>query len=69
MKWLAWAPVALLLVSAESARAAPVFADVTAQTGIDFRHEDGRTGDKYYVETLGAGAAWLDYDRDGDLDI
>ena len=69
MKWPAWAPVALLLVSAESAPAAPEFADVTAQTGIDFRHEDGRTGDKYYVETLGSGAAWLDYDRDGDLDI
>jgi enediyne biosynthesis protein E4 len=45
------------------------FADVSAQTGIEFRHEDGRSGEKYFVETLGAGAAWFDYDRDGDIDI
>ena len=52
-----------------SAEQPVTFTDVIAQTGIQFRHEDGRTGEKYYVETLGAGAAWLDYDRDGDLDV
>ncbi|MBM3238040.1 CRTAC1 family protein [Candidatus Poribacteria bacterium] len=45
------------------------FTDVTSQSGIRFQHEDGRSGEKYFLETLGAGAAWFDYDRDGDLDI
>jgi len=45
------------------------FTDVTSQTGIIFQHEDGRSGERYFVETLGAGAAWFDYDRDGYLDI
>ena len=42
---------------------------VTPQASIFFRHEDGRSGAKYYLETLGAGAAWFDYDLDGKIDI
>ena len=45
------------------------FTDVTSQSGIRFRHEDGRSGERYFLETLGAGTAWFDYDRDGHLDI
>ena len=45
------------------------FTDVTTKTGIRFRHEDGRSGAYYFLETLGAGAAWFDYDEDGDVDI
>ena len=47
----------------------PWFTDVTAQAGIRFKHSDGRSGQRYFLETFGAGAAWFDYDRDGDLDI
>ncbi len=47
----------------------PWFTEVSAQAGIHFKHTDGRSGQRYFVETLGAGAAWFDYDRDGDLDI
>jgi hypothetical protein len=45
------------------------FRDVTAAAGIDFRHENGATGRRFFVETNGSGAAWLDHDGDGDLDL
>jgi len=43
--------------------------DVTAQTGITFRHTDGGSGRRYIVETVSAGLALFDYDRDGDVDV
>ena len=43
--------------------------DVTAQAGINFRHNSGAFGAKYLPETLGPGCAFLDYDCDGWLDI
>ena len=45
------------------------FADATAVSGIDFAHVSGARGDKHLPETMGAGLAWLDYDRDGRLDL
>ncbi len=45
------------------------FVDVTAQLGVTFRHTDGRSGQKYFVEPLGSGVALFDYDNDGALDI
>ncbi len=45
------------------------FVDVTRQAGIDFRHQNFESGQKYYVETIGAGCAFFDYDQDGYLDI
>jgi hypothetical protein len=43
--------------------------DVTRSAGIDFRHNSGAYGGKLLPETLGAGCAFLDYDRDGWQDI
>lgn len=43
--------------------------DITAAAGIQFRHESGAAGHKYLPETMGSGAAFLDYDGDGNLDI
>ncbi len=43
--------------------------DVTARAGIHFRHNSGAFGGKFLPETLGAGCAFLDYDRDGWQDI
>jgi enediyne biosynthesis protein E4 len=50
---------------------APAFrlTDVTAHAGIQFLHNSGAYGDKLLPETLGAGCAFLDYDRDGWQDI
>ena len=45
------------------------FADAGAAAGIDFVHHNGFSGSYYYVETFGAGAAFLDYDGDGRLDL
>ena len=46
-----------------------VFTDVTAASGIHFVHNSGRSGRKYLPETLGSGAAFLDADGDGWLDV
>jgi hypothetical protein len=43
--------------------------DVTAPSGIRFRHNSGAYGGKLLPETLGSGCAFLDYDRDGWQDI
>ena len=44
-------------------------ANFTRQAGIDFRHNNGAYGGKLLPETLGPGCAFLDYDRDGWLDV
>ncbi|MEO8370507.1 MAG: CRTAC1 family protein [Candidatus Solibacter sp.] len=45
-----------------------VFEEVAA-TGIDFRHENSPTSNKYLLETMGGGVALFDFDNDGDLDV
>jgi hypothetical protein len=45
------------------------FRDITQAAGIRFTHNTGAFGKKYLPETLGAGAAFLDYDNDGWQDI
>lgn len=45
------------------------FRDVTAACGIRFVHEHGGKGLRQFPETMGGGAAWLDYDGDADVDL
>ncbi len=63
-------------VAAPRAAAAPVheppalpFTDVTREAGIDFRHVSGAHGERLLPETMGSGAAFFDYDGDGDPDL
>ncbi|HSF41460.1 MAG TPA: CRTAC1 family protein [Thermoanaerobaculia bacterium] len=61
--------LALLLLAAPAAPAPePVFVDRAAAWGLDFRYTNGRTGELYFPEIMGGGAALFDYDGDGDLD-
>lgn len=65
----------LLLLSGMAASGAALadpgfrLTNVTSQAGIDFRHTSGAFGAKYLPETLGPGAAWIDYDGDGWPDL
>jgi hypothetical protein len=45
------------------------FTEVTGSAGIGFVHENAASPEKYLIETMGAGCAWIDYDQDGLLDI
>ncbi len=45
------------------------FTDITQQSGIRFTHNNGAFGKRYLPETLGPGAAFIDYDGDGYPDI
>ena len=47
----------------------PLFRDVAVQSGLRFEHMNGSSGQFYLPEIMGAGAAFVDYDSDGDLDI
>ena len=47
----------------------PIFEDVTAKSGIGFKHESSSTSQKYLPESMGAGVAMFDYDNDGWLDL
>src|SRR5687767_13193014 len=60
---------AAVAARAPSAARAAQFTDVTEAAGIHFRHTAGRSGRLLLPETLGAGCAFLDYNRDGKLDL
>lgn len=47
----------------------PSFEDVTAAMGITARHTSGASPEKYLAETMGSGAAFLDFDGDGWVDV
>jgi len=45
------------------------FVEITDQAGIKFVHHNGAFGEKLLPETMGSGAAFFDYDQDGDQDL
>ena len=60
----------LLMVILQQAPPASVsFVDATAKAGLRFHHENSPTKDKYLIETMGSGGAFIDFDGDGYLDV
>ncbi len=45
------------------------FVEIQEESGLDFRHVHGGSGERYMVETMGAGGGFLDADGDGRLDV
>jgi hypothetical protein len=45
------------------------FTDVRQAAGIAFQQDSTQTEEKYYLETMGTGVAWFDYDQDGLMDL
>jgi len=70
MRWVA-AVLLVLCVCAGAVKwpvsAAPdIFTDVTAQAGIRWRHVSGEeSSERYMVETMGGGVAFIDFDHSG----
>jgi enediyne biosynthesis protein E4 len=56
--------------STKAEPAIPVrFTDVRESSKITFRQDSTQTDEKYYLETMGTGVAWIDYDQDGLMDL
>jgi hypothetical protein len=67
--WRASAGSARIPGPTATAEAGPFFTDVTTAAGISFTHFNGAFGKKLFPEMMGSGAAWLDADGDGLLDL
>jgi enediyne biosynthesis protein E4 len=45
------------------------YTDVRESAKITFQQDSTQTEEKYYLETMGTGVAWIDYDQDGLMDL
>jgi hypothetical protein len=54
---------------AQDSRLSVRYTDVRREAGITFLEDSTQTEEKYYLETMGTGVAWLDYNQDGLMDL
>src|SRR5579863_6882361 len=45
------------------------FTDIRKEAGITFVQDSTESDQKYYLETMGTGVGWIDYDQDGLMDL
>jgi hypothetical protein len=45
------------------------YTDIRKAAGINFVQDSTESDEKYYLETMGTGVAWIDYDQDGLMDL
>ena len=68
-RWVAFVGFLSLVCSTEAEEIQPHFVDVTTEAGLAFRNWYGDSFAKTLLETTGTGAAFCDFDDDGDLDV
>jgi hypothetical protein len=61
-------------IQAQSGAVPPVsipvrFTDIREKAGITFKQDPTATDEKQYIETMGTGLGWIDYDQDGLPDL
>ena len=68
-----WVTVAFLgfwfLSRVVAAAGPPVFREAARESGLNFHHFIGATGEYFFPEIMGSGVGMVDYDGDGDLDL
>ena len=69
-----WACVVFEHLAAQSNTPPPIsipvrFTDVRQAAGITFQQDATATEEKQYIETMGTGLGWIDYNQDGLLDL
>ena len=45
------------------------YTDIRKAAGITFLQDSTQSDQKYYLETMGTGVGWIDYDQDGLMDL
>ena len=66
-------PASMLRAQANDKGAVPSstvkFTDIRKAAGINFVQDSTQSEQKYYLETMGTGIGWIDYDQDGLMDL
>jgi enediyne biosynthesis protein E4 len=63
-------PAAKIVAKPAGSAAVPVrYTDVARTAGIDFVQDATASERKYYLETMGTGLGWIDYDQNGLMDL
>jgi enediyne biosynthesis protein E4 len=65
-------PISKLCAQPSKAQDGPIpvrYTDIRKSAGITFQQDSTNSDEKYYLETMGTGVGWIDYDQDGLMDL